>query len=182
MVKKAPVQNRLLMCHGVECKLLNKKHRAIDLIDSPRNKSKRFCKPCFDKEMEENRQKQMLEATICRIFEIPSLGEKGNLLKTQVKRLQDKGYTTKNIRLSLEYFVNVKQEKVTKSKGIGIVPYIHDEMIEYHKNKLAKSTSTQALDVGVTKIKMNYPKRRYNHKEAKLINLEELANGIKNNS
>lgn len=172
--------SRLLICHGDKCKLEGKRHPAKDMLQFTPS-GKHFCQSCFEATRRERVEQKKLEETICRIFRI---AKPSPMMLAQIKNQRNKDITTKNIRLSLEYFYDVKGNSIHNSKGIGIVPYIVDEMKSYHLQRLAKrqenAVELQSFEGRkITRIKMAPPKRRYDYKQEMTINLEELANAIR---
>lgn len=179
-MSKTQNPNRLMVCHGRACKLAGKKHPAKDLLQSETNKAKRFCLSCFEADKKEQIEKRKLEHTICRLYKIPTIKQGPSMIQAQIKRFVEKGYTLKNIRMSLEYFYDIKGNSANNSQGIGIVPYVHDEMIEYWKARAARSVNSQHHNKDkVTKVKMPLPKKKFDYKKEKTISMEELANAIK---
>lgn len=66
------------------------------------------------------------------------LGESYNYSKTksQANKYIKSGKTYKNIILALKYFYEVKENSTAEANGgIGIIPYIYDEAIEYWEEK-----------------------------------------------
>ena len=53
------------------------------------------------------------------------------LVKQQVDKYIQQGYTSKGIRLSLDWFFNIQHNPIANSKGVGIVPYVYKEAMEY---------------------------------------------------
>jgi hypothetical protein len=166
--------NRMMKCHGRKCVENNIKHKGKDLIQSDTNKTKRFCAECYEIDKAEKVEQRKLY-----YFIVEHYGEVNGMIRRQIKKLTEEGYTLKNIRLSLDYFIRVKKQEYKREMGVAIVPYVHEEMIAYYKEKKRRAENTQLLNKKVKKMKMLEPKRRYNHKEEKQINLEELANAIK---
>lgn len=166
--------NRMMKCHGRKCVENNIKHKGKDLIQSDTNKTKRFCAECYEIDKVDKLERRKLE-----YFIIEHYGELNGMIRRQIKKLEDEGYTLKNIRLSLDFFYRVEKGEMKREMGIGIVPYVHERMLAYYKEKKRRAESTQILNKQVKKMKLRAPQRRYDYKEDKQINLEELANAIK---
>lgn len=166
---------KLYKCYGKKCVENGTKHELLGMKQFKESPKRNFCCECYTITEDNKRQRKMLESFLFHVFEEPV----NKMVRAQIKRLEDDDYTLKNIRLTLEYFLNVRDEKLIKSKGIAIVPYVHDEMIAYHKDRLRKASEVQIIDRGVKKITMKYPSKKFDYKQEKTINLEELANAIK---
>lgn len=166
--------NRMMKCHGKKCVDNNIKHKRKDLIQSDTNKSKRFCAECYEIDKVTQLERRKLEHLIVQYY-----GDLNGMIRRQIKKLEDEGYSLKNIRLSLDYFYRIEKGQLKREMGIGIVPYVHEKMIAYYKEKKRKAESTQLLNKKVKTFKMKPPERKFNYKDEKMINLEELANAIK---
>lgn len=97
-------------------------------VDAKRYKNKNYHEECMNKQIE----KENLTEYICKLF---SLKAPGPRIYTQLKNFFEKypNYTYKGIRQALEYFYEVRKNKIDKAnQGIGIVPYVYDEAENYY--------------------------------------------------
>lgn len=170
--------DKLLTCYG-KCKVTGKRHPAKHLLQF-NGKGLKYCQECYNDILNDRVERRKLEASICRIFKINDIGP---MIKSQIKRFNQDGISLKNIRLTLEYFFEIRSNSPLTAKGIGIVPYVHEEMKEYYR-ALAIRRKDNEVELKemegrkITKIKMKPPTRKTDYKSTKLINLEELANAI----
>lgn len=178
--------NRLLKCYGKKCSDEGITHKAKDLLQSETNKAKRFCAECFEIDKKEREEKKKLDHVVFEVFKLKSssgiiaqAGPLGKMIAKQISSFNGQGMSIKNIRMTLEYMVNIRGMKLDRTKGLGLVPLLEDEMKKYWLDRREKSLQAQAVDKGVIKIKMKPPERKFDYQQTKLINLEELANGIK---
>jgi len=65
------------------------------------------------------------------------------------------------IKLSLDYFINVKNGKWANDKGIGIVEYVYDEAKEYYieQQKLKKISIQKDIEQFETIVKKKHFKK-----------------------
>lgn len=80
----------------------------------------------------------------------------------QIKRFHDnQKMKYSGIKLSLEYFINVKHGNWADDKGIGIVAYIYDEAKEYYieQQKLKKMSQQTEINQFDTVIKKKHFKK-----------------------
>jgi hypothetical protein len=178
----AEMQNpdRLLQCYGTKCKTQGIKHQAKHLLQF-NGKGAKYCKECYNEVHNERTEMKKLEASICRIFRITTVGP---MIKSQIKNQNQSGISLKNIRLTLEYFFEIRNNNPLGGKGIGIVPYVHEEMKSYYRTLSARRKENeveikQMEGRKITKIRMKPPERKFDYKAQKTINLEELANAIR---
>ena len=82
---------------------------------------------------------------ICSIFNLKAPGPRiYSQLSTFVSQ---KNYSYKNIKLTLKYWYEVKKQSREKAgEGIGIVPYIYDEAVNYFK-ELENKQKNQSLEI-----------------------------------
>ena len=86
---------------------------------------------------EQKKEKDELTDFICKLFGFKAPGPR---IYAQIKKfVNDNGYTYKEIRLTLDYFFNVKKNDINKAnQGIGIVPYVYDDAKEYYQKMAFK--------------------------------------------
>ena len=167
--------DKLYKCYGELCYKKDEKHPGKHLKKFS-DKGKNYCSECYKIEEEERRQMAMLLDTVKRCMRTPYVPPS---VKGQIKNFKNNGMTLKNIRLTLDYFVNIRGGKIDSTKGIAIVPYVVDDMKLHYQNKAKQQGNTSMIDKSVKRIKMQYPKRRYDHQKEKMIDMEELTNAIR---
>ena len=80
------------------------------------------------------------------------------LVGAQIKRYKDEGMTYTGMRLTLEYFFSIRKNDLSKSRGVGIIPYVYDQARNYYmkleKDKMRKAEieSTQTEPKQTTNI------------------------------
>lgn len=82
---------------------------------------------------------------ICSIFNLKAPGPR---IYSQLSTfILQKNYSYKNIKLTLKYWYEVKKQPREKAgEGIGIVPYIYDEAVNYFK-ELENKQKNQSLEI-----------------------------------
>lgn len=82
---------------------------------------------------------------ICSIFNLKAPGPR---IYSQLSTfISQKNYSYKNIKLTLKYWYEVKKQSREKAgEGIGIVPYIYDEAVNYFK-ELENKQKNQSLEI-----------------------------------
>lgn len=82
---------------------------------------------------------------ICSIFNLKAPGPR---IYSQLSTfISQKNYSYKNIKLALKYWYEVKKQSREKAgEGIGIVPYIYDEAVNYFK-ELENKQKNQSLEI-----------------------------------
>lgn len=102
---------------------------------------------------------QALNDYIAKIY-----GEKANypLIKKQIKKFQEQGFTLSGILKSLIYFYDVKGNSIEKSNGgIGICEYVYQDAYNYYLSLfLAKQANEQVepLEHKVREVTIKPPK------------------------
>lgn len=76
-----------------------------------------------------------LENKIKEIYEIDTIP---HLIDTQITKYVMQGYTFLEIARALVYFYAIKDGDLSKTKGIGIVPYIMNEAKQYFAQEAAR--------------------------------------------
>lgn len=97
-------------------------------------KNRYYHKKCYDIINQDNIEKEKLEDTIKKLFNIEALSP---LIKKQIKNYHEDSeynYTYSGMRKTLEYFFHIKNGDVSKAHGIGIIPYVYKEAEEYYYN------------------------------------------------
>ena len=96
---------------------------------------KEYCNSCYVKVKNESLELQTLKNYIQSIFKY----RPNKQILNQIDKYYAKGWSYKNIRLTLEYMIVVREMKLEYKYGIGLVPYYYDEMIAFHKKRLAQA-------------------------------------------
>ena len=173
--------DRLLKCYGQDCEVLGLKHPAKTLQKFSEGTKQQYCPECYSTEYKKRIERKKLEETICRHFKIPSLtanNDFNHMIRGQIKRFEKSGITLKNIRLALDYFVIIRGNNLESKYGIAIAARIQDEMKLYYRQLLEKQKTNQIVDNSVVHIKMGLPKKRFDYKASKQIDMEELNNEL----
>lgn len=168
------MSERLLKCYGY-CDSKYPKSQLKKFKANPNNSGpgKNFCFDCHDRKTKEVKDREELYWYIQKTFNLTF--PTGNML-AQIKRFrEERGYTYKNIRFTLDYVFNIKGVYTPQIKfGIGFVPYFYDEMIDYYKElneKRQNTTVKETTEVQVT-IKPFKPNTEYGEK--KFIDMNSL--------
>lgn len=115
------------------CKECNREFPEEDMLEL--NK-KMYCYTCHTRLKNDNSDLQTLKNYIYHIFKF----RPNKMMLNQIKKYNtENGWSYKNIRLTLEYMVVIREIKMEAKYGIGLVPYYYDDMIYYHKKRLAKT-------------------------------------------
>lgn len=99
-------------------------------------KGKYYCNDCAIRKKNEDLELQSLKNYIRYVFKY----QPNKMINNQIKKYRNEnGWSYKNIRLTLEYIVVIREVRMEYKYGIGLVPLYYDEMIGYHKSRLAKA-------------------------------------------
>lgn len=169
------MSERLLKCYGKKCVKLGIKFPKEELT-KPNKGNTAYCPDCYKALLDEKRQRDMLLSTISQLYQIPWPVKDMQILG-QIKRFENEGITLKNMRFSLDYWVNIMKQPIRKEAGIAIIRSVHDQMLAYHKDRLEKKQNTQFVDIGVINVKKPPAKRKLDYKKTKQIDLGEILNG-----
>ena len=130
-------------------------------------------KSCYDKrqeEIQEQKTERKYKAKIheknkevCGIQYVKTRTEK------QIKEYLKEGMTAKNIYKTLEYWYDIKKQDPAEAHGgIGIVPYVYHQAMEYWQKQKIIGTQNDIIDDdtinGYLNIQESLP-RQCNHKE-----------------
>lgn len=165
---------RLLKCYGY----CNEKHPKENLIKLNLNKNssnpgQNYCKSCYEKKIKDHNDREDLYKYLQESF---NLNFPTGLMLRQIKDFRNnRGYSYKNIRFTLNYVFNIKKthKPVTKF-GIAIVPYFHDEMIEYFKRLKEKRDNFVIGSNNVRKVTLPPFETNDSYRNTKFINMEAL--------
>lgn len=74
-----------------------------------------------------------LIAYICKLFQIKA---PTTMICAQLKKFKDdEHYTYQGMKAALEYFFELQGNSVDGSRGIGIIPYIYDEVRDFYTER-----------------------------------------------
>lgn len=101
--------------------------------------------------------KRELQDYICILFGYKKPGPR--ILQQIKKYVEEDGYTYREIKLTLQYFFEVRKNSIKKANGgIGIVPYVYEEAGNYYGglrqiiNKMSKEVSYKECFIDYQKI------------------------------
>ena len=146
-------------------------------------KNRYWHKECYETKDEaatkEDRDKELLEAYIKKLFGVKSLPPR---VPQQIKTLRTKNdYSYSSIMLTLKHFYEIKGGDLKKSNnGIGIVPFVYDDARAYYEK--LHYAEEQNKDVGsmdletVNVIRIQKPKPRKSH--IKTVDLDLLEKEV----
>lgn len=160
---------RLVKCYG-DC---NKKHAKSTMQQIG---GKNHCLNCFNFKTKERKDREDLYHYIQDEY---NLSFPTGLMLRQIKMFrEERGYTYKNIRFTLEYVFHVRRVYTPQVKfGIAFVPHFYDEMITYYKELSKKRLETKVAEVKTKIITLDKPKYNTTYASNKIINMEDLLNG-----
>lgn len=119
----------MVVCNGYCGKDYNKS----DMIEEGK---KLYCESCYARKKNEDLELQALRNYIQYIFKY----RPNKMINTQIEKYRNtNGWSYKNIRLTLEYMYLIREINMEYKYGIGLVPHYYDEMISYHKKRLAQA-------------------------------------------
>lgn len=90
---------------------------------------------------------------ICQLFSIkaPTL-----LIVSQIKRFKDEyGYTYQGMKATLEYFFELQHNSLENSSGVGIIPYVYDEVKKFYADKKALQKQIEKYDLNNPNVNVN---------------------------
>ena len=90
------------------------------------------------------------------------------LVTKQIKDLVDEyGYTLKGIELTLKYFYDVEGNSLSRSKGIGIVPFAYEDAKKYYSKiiRIQESFKNMNQDSVVKTVRTTPEKKRRKRKK-----------------
>lgn len=101
---------------------------------------KSYCNACYVKIRNESLELQSLKHCIQSIFK----HRPTKMMLNQINKYHDTNkWSYKNIRLTLQYMVEIKEMKMDSKYGIGLVPHYYDEMIDFYKEQIRKKEQTE---------------------------------------
>lgn len=143
-----------------------------DELDMVSFNGRMYCYDCYTRAKYNNEEKQALINTIRKIFKIYPT----KMMLNQIDKYHNvNGWSYKNIRLTLLYMTDIKNLKMEIKYGIGLVPHYYDEMIMYHKQKIAKQKEVNEAKKTSKHITVK-KKKRTSHKfnDSMLIDIEGI--------
>lgn len=165
-VEFVPRSNRY---YHVEC---FKKLDEVNVTQVNTTKPKKTTKEASEKVSKEPNEYQALVGYICALRgdDKPSL-----MILSQIKRYKEAGYTYNGIKMSLDYFHNIKGHPVMKDKGIGIVESVYEEAKRYFTKRYELMVENSKIEyVNETIVYKKKAKDLRDKHSASYVNLEEI--------
>jgi hypothetical protein len=103
-----------------------------------------YCFDCGEKHKAETNAYRELIDYICQLYGLtaPSM-----LILSQIKRFKEvDGFTYKGMKAALQYFFELQHNDVHASNGVGIIPYIYEEVKEFHAQKKRRKEKLKQMD------------------------------------
>lgn len=185
--------NALRVCKGEDCtsvdpiskRTIRKKHPVKDLLSWPTSQKELYCANCFNKRVQKTRDRNIMEDTIKRLFNI-SVVPAGML--HQAKMYMEKyNWSYSDITLALNFFKTQKQGDFRK-KTLGILPYIMNEAKQFQEMQQQRQNEINALSfeeqpVKTVKVDMiasleGRHKNKKSYREKQLISMEDFINEL----
>ena len=74
------------------------------------------------------------------------------MIGTQIRKYKLEGMTYNGMKLTLDFFYNVKHNKLKKEQGIGIIPYAYKDAYLYHQRlKELENKKNEIIDKQIEK-------------------------------
>jgi hypothetical protein len=158
---------RLLKCYG-EC---GGQYLAEELVKVG---AANHCKPCADKKIKEQTDRDTLYKTIQKIYNIPY--PNGQMLKQMKDFKEQRNYTYEGMTKTLCYAVKVLKMTLTVRGALAILPYHYDAAQIYYveleeKRKNTGEIKTEVVNVKMTPLKHSTEKIR----QRVFVNMEGLT-------
>ena len=162
------MSKRLLKCYGY----CNEKYEKEDLIKHSNGKN--YCKPCLDKFIKEQEDREELYKTIRELYKVSY--PTGMMLK-QIKEYKEiNKYSYKGMTLTLRYCVDELKLTFNPGMGVGIIPHQYEKAkIDFFKKKQQQDNFCD-IDTTPVIIKIAKIDNENKLKKEKMIDLEELLN------
>ncbi|MDG0860380.1 hypothetical protein [Staphylococcus equorum] len=165
---------RLLKCYGYcNSKYPKEELKKLNLNKNSTNDGHNYCVSCYEKKIKDFNDRNDLYKFLQDTFD---LNFPTGLMLRQIKQFnEERGYSYKNIRLTLNYIFNIKRcyKPMTKF-GIAMVPHFHEEMIEYYKNFKNKRENLTIKKTETKRVTLPLFETNESYKQKKLINMEDL--------
>lgn len=113
----------------VKCSTCKNLFDKSELIQSPTNKSKRFCKKCYETSISNAEQYKSLIEAICQGFGLKApTGQQ----QKEIKKFKEQGLSYAEMQYTLYYIYEILGKKVVGT-SLGLIPYYHKEALEHEK-------------------------------------------------
>lgn len=134
---------------------------------------KNYCEPCYSKKTKDTKDREELYQYLQKTY---NLSFPTGLMLRQIKTLkEERGYTYKNIRFTLDYIFNIRKAYSPDLKfGIAMVPHFYDEMIGYYKNLSEKRASTVIRKIETKVVVLEKPPENDGYSFNKFIDMTKL--------
>lgn len=135
---------------------------------------KNYCFSCASKKEKNEHDRKELYTFIQETFNITY--PTGLMLK-QIKLFhEERGYSYKNIRLTIDYIIRIQKKPMYSNAGIALVPYIYDEMIDYYKDLIRRRSETnlKKSETKVVKISRSSNKVQDDLRNKKIVSMENM--------
>lgn len=124
----------------------------------------------YNKTTTQSDSKQELYDYICKLFNLEELTP---MIKAQIdKYYTEYEYTYDGMKYTLKYFYETLENDKSKSKGIGIIPYMYIEAKEFYLQK--DYLSNCDIDIEKCIIPKKVKIKPIDYSKQKLINIENL--------
>ena len=165
------MSQRLVKCYGEECVAAGIKHPSNIMV---KLSGKNYCPECYEKEIENRRQRDKLYSYICEVYNIPFVTP---LIKKHINDFIANGLTYKRIYALIHYCYTIKKNFNMPDMKYGIMTLgnYYNEMLQYYAEKKKQKEKNKGKMNGSRKIVIdssNYLTNRY--KDDKIINMEDL--------
>ncbi len=134
--------------------------------------NKYYCEACYVHLENQKLELQALRNYIKYVFKY----QPNKMINNQIEKYnKENGWSYKNIRLTLEYIVVIKEMEMQYKFGIGLVPYYYDDMINFHKERIRKSKEMEDAKKKSKHVTIN-KKRDNTHKfnKGRMVNIDDL--------
>ncbi|WWT40444.1 hypothetical protein [Staphylococcus phage PT94] len=163
--------SRLLKCYGEECQAKNIKHPSDKLS---KLSGKNYCPDCYEKEIEERRQKNKLNEYIKQVYNIPFVPP---LMLKHIKQFRESGLSYKKIYALIHYCHEIKKgyDLPPEKYGLIVLGNYYSEMIQYYKNKKHQKEKNQGKENKQRTVTINPETLVQNkYKDSFIIDMEDL--------
>lgn len=162
---------RMVKCYGKDCEVANVKHPSGKMR---KLSGKNFCPECYEKEIENRRQRDKLYSYICEVYDTPFVTP---LIKKHINDFIANGLTYKRIYALIHYCYTIKKNFNMPDMKYGIMTLgnYYNEMLQYYAEKKRQKEKNKGKMNSSRKIVIdssNYLTNRY--KDDKIINMEDL--------
>lgn len=159
---------RLCKCYGVDCVQKELKYPKDEMLQIG---GKNYCKACYDKKMEEDKQRKLLYDFIKESYNInfPTA-----FMLKQIKDFKEKeNISYKMQRFTLKYVRDILGMDMNPKYGVSIISYRYHEMLEYCKELEKKKEASDELKEGKVEV-IRRKKKQRNYKSDRIIDLTSI--------